>query len=52
MSIDGTLPDCRMDTLSGDFLCFALVEAMPECRTEATCEAGEACVDATCRAAP
>lgn len=50
--IDGTLPDCRMDAASGDFLCFALVEAMPECRTSDDCMTAEDCANATCRAAP
>ena len=46
---DSQVPECREDTGSGEYLCNATNELMPECRVADDCGAAEDCLDAVCR---
>lgn len=48
MTIDATLPLCRLDSAIGDYFC-AATDAAPECHFAEECTAPESCVNAICR---
>ncbi len=48
-TIDSTLPFCRLDTASSEYLCNASMSTTASCRTSADCSGTQNCVNAACQ---